>query len=151
MRYSGMARRALEIAKVYLDARAGSARDCRPNSRCATGSPTPRRGSTSLGPRSGTPRIGAGERARVPVSMCKVFVASVVQDAVDLAVQCCGANGIGRDLPLSEFYESVRQFRIVDGADEVHRRVIARHALEDLEEAELEPLSRFGDPVGRRG
>ncbi len=61
-----------------------------------------------------------------------------------MAVQCCGANGIGKDLPLSGFYESARTFRIVDGADEVHRRVIARATFEDGSEAELEPLTRFG-------
>ncbi|MDG5820352.1 acyl-CoA dehydrogenase family protein [Natronococcus sp. A-GB7] len=95
-------------------------------------------------------RCDDSDRARQLARRARTLMDEVVQDAIDLAVQCCGANGIGQDLPLSEFYESVRQFRIVDGADEVHRRVIARHAFEDLEEAELEPLTRFGDPVGKR-
>ncbi len=88
--------------------------------------------------------------AHIPVSICKVFTANATQEAIDLAVQCCGANGIGKDLPLLGFYESVRQFRIVDGADEVHRRVIARVAFEDVPEEELEPLTRFGDPNRER-
>ncbi|MFU8867418.1 acyl-CoA dehydrogenase family protein [Natronococcus sp.] len=153
MRYSGMARRALEIAKAYLDARDGfgSRLSAKQSLRHRIADAETQLHVARTAIRDAADRISAGDRARVPVSMCKVFVASVVQDAIDLAVQCCGANGIGRDLPLSEFYESVRQFRIVDGADEVHRRVIARHAFEDLEEAELESLTRFGDPVGRRG
>ncbi|MDB2246615.1 acyl-CoA dehydrogenase, partial [Halorubrum ezzemoulense] len=38
---------------------------------------------------------------------------------------------IAYDLPIARFHENVRQFRIVDGADEVHRRSIARDAFED--------------------
>lgn len=75
--------------------------------------------------------------------MAKVFTANVVQDIVDQCVQFCGGNGIGKDLPLADFYENVRQFRIVDGADEVHRRVIARDAFDGVDEAELEAITRF--------
>jgi len=89
-------------------------------------------------------RIDAGEEARVPVAMAKVFTANVVQDAIDLAVQCCGGNGIGKDLPLADFYASVRAFRIVDGADEVHKRVIARDTFDDIDASEVDHLTRFG-------
>ena len=54
-----------------------------------------------------------------------------------------GANGIGKDLPIADFYESVRTFRIVDGADEVHKRVIARDAFEDLASEEIEHVTRY--------
>ena len=82
-------------------------------------------------------------RADSRSSMAKVFTADVVQDAVDRSIQCCGANGIGKDLPLADFYENVRAFRIVDGADEVHRRVIARDAFEDVDASELENVTRY--------
>jgi acyl-CoA dehydrogenase len=75
--------------------------------------------------------------------MCKTFAAQTTQDAVDLAVQCCGGAGISRDLPLADFYEAVRAFRIVDGADEVHKRVIAREAFSDPDPAELSNLPAF--------
>ena len=77
--------------------------------------------------------------------MSKVFAANVTQEAIDLAVQCCGGAGISRDLPLADFYEAVRAFRIVDGADEVHRRVIARNAFDSAREHvdELENLPTF--------
>jgi acyl-CoA dehydrogenase len=75
--------------------------------------------------------------------MSKLCAAAVVGDAIDLAVQCCGGNGIGKDLPLADFYENVRAFRIFDGADEVHRRVIARDALEDVDPSEVEHVTRF--------
>lgn len=77
--------------------------------------------------------------------MSKVFTARVTQEAIDTAVQYCWANGIGNDLPISDFYELVRQFRIVDGADEVHLRTIAREAFDDVDPAELEPVARFGE------
>ena len=64
---------------------------------------------------------------------------------VDSALQYCGGTGISRDLPLADFYESVRQFRIIDGADEVHKRSIAREAFEDPPMEELERITRFGE------
>jgi acyl-CoA dehydrogenase len=88
--------------------------------------------------------ITEGKEARLPVSMSKVFVANTTQEAIDLAVQATGGSGISRDLPLADFYESVRAFRIVDGADEVHRRTVARDAFdEDLEDPALANLPRF--------
>lgn len=64
--------------------------------------------------------------------MAKMFAANVTQPAIDDAIESCGANGMPKDLPVGDFYESVRQFRIVDGADEVHKRTIAREAFDDL-------------------
>ncbi|OLZ41354.1 acyl-CoA dehydrogenase [Natrinema saccharevitans] len=148
MRYSGMAQRSLDIAKAYISERRGfdSTLSDKQSLRHRIADAETKLHMARTGIRDAADRIAAGDEARVPVSMCKVFSANVTQEAVDLAVQCCGANGIGKDLPLSDFYESVRQFRIVDGADEVHRRVIARAAFEDVPEEELEPLTRFGDP-----
>ncbi|MFC6718538.1 acyl-CoA dehydrogenase family protein [Natrialbaceae archaeon GCM10025810] len=148
MRFTGMATRSLEIAKAYLDEREGFGGPLSEKQalryQIAEAETDLHVARTSI--RDAADRIADGEEARVPVSMCKVFAANVTQEAIDLAVQCCGANGIGKDLPVSDFYEAVRMFRIVDGADEVHKRVIARHAFDDLDEAELEPLTRFGQP-----
>ncbi|WP_265111295.1 acyl-CoA dehydrogenase family protein [Halosolutus halophilus] len=153
MRFSGMAQRSLDIAKAYMSEREGfdSTLSDKQAMRHRIADAETRLHVARTAIRDAADRISAGEEARVPVSMCKVFTANVTQDAIDLAVQCCGANGIGKDLPLSDFYESVRQFRIVDGADEVHRRVIARHAFDDVDEAELEPVTRFGQPTRRSG
>jgi acyl-CoA dehydrogenase len=85
--------------------------------------------------------------ARIEVAMSKMFAANVTNETIDLAVQCCGGNGIGKDLPIAHFYESVREFRIVDGADEVHRRSIARWAFEDVDEAEIENTLQFDDDL----
>ena len=90
-------------------------------------------------------RLAAGDEARVEVSMSKLYTSNVVQDAIDLAMQLCGANGIGKDLPIADFYENVRQFRFVDGADEVHKRVIARDSFSDVDESELTNVTRYED------
>jgi acyl-CoA dehydrogenase len=50
---------------------------------------------------------------------------------------------MSQDLPIADFYASVRSFRIVDGADEVHKRTLARAAFEDVDTAELEALPEF--------
>ncbi|QSW98089.1 acyl-CoA dehydrogenase family protein [Haloterrigena alkaliphila] len=152
MRFSGMAQRALDIAKAYTSEREGfgSTLSDKQSLRYRIADAETRLHVARTAIRDAADRIAAGEEARIPVSMCKVFTANVTQEAIDLAVQCCGANGIGKDLPLAEFYQSVRKFRIVDGADEVHRRVIARDAFEDVPNEELEALTRFGDPNTRR-
>jgi acyl-CoA dehydrogenase len=88
-------------------------------------------------------RIAAGEEARVDVSMSGVFAARAANGAVDTAMQLVGGNGIAHDLPLAEFYTSARQFRYVDGTDEVHKRVIAREAFADPATEELAPITRY--------
>ncbi|ARS88584.1 acyl-CoA dehydrogenase family protein [Natrarchaeobaculum aegyptiacum] len=152
MRFSGMAQRALEVAKAYLTEREafGSSLADKQALRYQIAEAEANLHVARTAIRDAADRIAAGEDARVAVSMCKVYAARVTQDAIDLAVQCLGANGIGKDLPVSDFYEAIRKFRIVDGADEVHKRVIARHAFDDVDEAELEALTRFNDPVSRR-
>jgi acyl-CoA dehydrogenase len=83
--------------------------------------------------------------ARIEVAMAKMYTANVTNEIMDLAVQCLGGSGISKDLPVAHFYEAVRPFRIVDGADEVHRRTIARDAFEDVYDADMENVVSF-DP-----
>jgi acyl-CoA dehydrogenase len=71
--------------------------------------------------------------ARTDVSMIKFFGAKVLHDVVDRAVQIYGAQGYSGDLPLEMLYRFARHARFVDGADEVHRELVARHALRDYE------------------
>ena len=126
MRYAGMADRALDIATAYLSEREGF------------GEPL----SEKQGPRF---RIADGHEARIGVALAKTVAANAVQEAIDDALQFCGGNGIAYDLPIARFHENVRQFRLVDGADEVHRRSIARDAFEDPPTEELAPVTRFGE------
>ena len=150
MRFSGMAERALGVAKAYMDDREafGSSLADKQAQRFAIAEAETELHAARTMVRDAAGKIAAGEEARVEVSMSKVFAARVVQETIDLAVQCCGGAGISRDLPLADFYEAVRAFRIIDGADEVHKRTIARAAFEDTDPAEITAIPRFGEPAG---
>jgi alkylation response protein AidB-like acyl-CoA dehydrogenase len=71
------------------------------------------------------------EGARVEISLIKFFVAGVLQRVLDRAIQVHGGLGMSDDLPLSFFYRHERAARIYDGADEVHKSVVARAVLKD--------------------
>src|SRR6056297_1036979 len=147
MRFLGMADRALDIATAYVserDAFGSSVADKQAVRFDVADHRTQLHAARTM-VRHAAGRYADGAEARVEVAMCKTFAANAVQDAIDSAVQYCGGNGIGKDLPLADFYENVRQFRIVDGADEVHRRTIAKNAFEEPRIEELEPITRFGE------
>jgi acyl-CoA dehydrogenase len=145
MRFSGMAERSLDIATAYLSEREGFgstlAEKQEPRHRVADHHTRIAAARSLI--RTAADRIAEGEQARIEVSMAKVFAADVAQSAIDDALQFCGANGMTKDLPIADFYETVRQFRLVDGADEVHKRSIAREAFADPDAEELEPVVRF--------
>ena len=75
--------------------------------------------------------IDAGGRARKEVSMAKIQVADALHKAVDTAIQLLGARGYSKDTPLEWMYRYARQARLVDGASEVHRMVVAKALLAD--------------------
>ena len=68
--------------------------------------------------------------ARDEISTIKWFVAGVLQRVVDRAIQVHGALGVTDDTVLAAFYRFERAARIYDGPDEVHKMVVARHALQ---------------------
>jgi acyl-CoA dehydrogenase len=147
MRFTGMATRSLNIAKTYMSDREGfdSTLAEKQAQRYAIADMETRLHATRTMVRHAAREITAGGEARIPVSMSKVFAANTTQEAVDLAIQCCGGAGMSHHLPLADFYGAVRAFRIVDGADEVHKRVIARDAFDEanLNMDELENLPTF--------
>jgi acyl-CoA dehydrogenase len=145
MRFLGMADRALDIATAYTSEREafGETLSEKQALRFEIAEHRTQLHAARTMVRHAAGQIRDDNEARIPVAMCKTFTANAVQEAIDAALQCCGGNGIGRDLPLSNFYENVRQFRIIDGADEVHRRSIAREAFDDPPVEELEALTRY--------
>ena len=118
MRYSGMSERSLDIAKAYLNEREGFGERLSDKQELRQGvaDVETKLHMARTGVRYAARELDRSE-ARIEVAMSKVFTAQVANEAIDLAVQCCGANGIAKDLPLARFYERVRTFRIVDGAD----------------------------------
>lgn len=73
----------------------------------------------------------SAKAARVEISLIKFFVAGVLDKVIDRAIQIHGGLGITEDIPLSFWYRHERGSRIYDGADEVHKNVVARHALRE--------------------
>ena len=69
------------------------------------------------------------ESAKVEISTIKFFVAKVLQDVLDRAIQIHGALGMTDDTPLASLFRHERSARIYDGADEVHRSRVAREIL----------------------
>jgi acyl-CoA dehydrogenase len=58
--------------------------------------------------------------------MAKIVVADALHRAADVAVQLLGARGYSQDTILDWIYRYARQARLVDGASEVHKMVLAR-------------------------
>jgi acyl-CoA dehydrogenase len=73
--------------------------------------------------------LDQGDHARAQVAMAKVAVADTLHKAVDTAIQLMGAKGYSKDTLLEWMYRYARQARLVDGASEVHKMVLARDFL----------------------
>lgn len=67
--------------------------------------------------------------AREEISLIKFYVANMMLKVIDRAIQVHGGLGVSDDTILSFFYRSERAARIYDGADEVHKVVVARRIL----------------------
>ena len=70
-------------------------------------------------------KLDQGDFARKEVSMAKVHCANMLHKVVDTAIQLNGARGYSKDTILEWIYRYARQARILDGADEVHKMVLA--------------------------
>ena len=71
--------------------------------------------------------------ARTDISTIKYYVAGILQDVLDRAIQVHGGLGMTDDTPLASWYRHERGARIYDGPDEVHKRVVAKAELERIE------------------
>jgi len=69
--------------------------------------------------------------ARMEISTIKFFVANVLMQVLDRAVQVHGALGITDDTLLSFWYRHERGARIYDGPDEVHKASLAKSILKE--------------------
>jgi acyl-CoA dehydrogenase len=67
--------------------------------------------------------------AREELSITKLAVPTMALNVVDRAIQVFGGAGVSDDTPLAGMYRYNRMLRIGDGADEVHKQVIARMEL----------------------
>ncbi|MFF8475116.1 acyl-CoA dehydrogenase family protein [Streptomyces sp. NPDC015414] len=73
--------------------------------------------------------LGADPKAGSAMSsVAKVHCSEAVFRVIDRAIQICGGDGVSGGLPLAQYLNEVRPFRIYDGSNETHRWAIARRA-----------------------
>ncbi len=127
MRWTGLAKRALEIAGEYIAEREafGSKLSERESVQLLLGDAAMDIEVGRLLTMKAAWALDQGSRARKEVSMAKVAVADVLFKAVDTAIQLNGARGYSKDTVLEWIYRYARQAKLVDGASEVHKMVLA--------------------------
>ncbi len=127
MRWLGLAKRCLEIAGDYVSVREGFGvrlRD-RESVQVKMGEIAAEIATGRLLVMHAAWKLDQGDRAAKEISMAKVFVADLLNKAADSAIQLCGARGYSADTVLEWIYRYARAARIIDGASEVHRMVLA--------------------------
>lgn len=70
--------------------------------------------------------LDQGGTAQSAVSMAKIHAADTLHKAADAGIQLLGAKGYSKDTVLDWIYRYARAARLIDGASEVHRMLIAR-------------------------
>ncbi len=76
-------------------------------------------------------KLDTGDQARKEVSMAKIWVSEILHKTIATAIQLNGARGYSKDLPLEWMYRYAPQAKLVDGASEVHKMVVARNLLNE--------------------
>lgn len=128
MRWTGLGRRALEIAGDYIAERAsfGIRLADRESVQLMLGDAAMALQVGRLLTMHAAWKLDQGDYAQAEVSTAKVQVADALHRAVDTAIQLCGARGYSKDTVLEWMYRYARQARLVDGASEVHRMLLSR-------------------------
>jgi len=128
MRWLGMAKRALEIADEYVAEREafGSKLKDRESVQLLQGDAALNIMIGRLLVMQAAWKLDQGEFAKNEVSAAKVHVADTLFQAIDTSIQLCGAKGYSKDTLLEWMYRYARQAKLVDGASEVHKMVLAR-------------------------
>lgn len=128
MRWLGVAKRCMEIAREYVEQREGFGIKLadRESIQMMMGEIAHNIQIGRLLTMHAAWKLDQGDYARKEVSMAKVHVADTLQQAVDTGIQLCGAKGYSKDTLLEWIYRYARAARIVDGASEVHKMVLTR-------------------------
>ncbi len=127
MRWTGLARRSLEIATAHIENRAsfGAKLVDHESVQGLIGQAAMDIQIGRLLTMHAAWKLDQGDFARKEVSMAKVVVADALHKAADTALQLLGARGYSKDTVIEWIYRYARQARLVDGASEVHRMVLA--------------------------
>jgi len=133
MRWLGFAKRCMEIAQEYVGRREGFGIKLanRESVQIKLGEVAHQIQIGRLLTMHAAWKLEQGDRARKEVSMAKVQVADALHLAADVAIQLQGARGYSKDTVVEWIYRYGRSARLVDGASEVHKMVLARFMREE--------------------
>ena len=78
-----------------------------------------------------TQEIDSGDHSRLTVmsSIAKCFVTDIAMDVAVEAVQVLGAYGYSTEFPVERMMRDAKVNQIIEGTNEIHRMIIARHLL----------------------
>ncbi|MFY3330584.1 acyl-CoA dehydrogenase family protein [Achromobacter xylosoxidans] len=132
MRWLGLARRAMAVAVDYVGERSsfGQKLADREGVQWLLGDAAMQIELGRLLTMRAAARLDQGDFARKEISMAKIVVSETLHKVVDTALQLNGARGYSKDTPLEWIYRYARQARLVDGASEVHKMVLARYLMD---------------------
>ena len=127
MRWLGLAKRCMEEANAYITTREafGSKLAERESIQMMMGDVARDIQTGKLLTMHAAWLIDQGEKAQKEVSTAKIHVADTLQKAADTALQLQGARGYSEDSIVEWIYRYARCARLVDGASEVHKMVLA--------------------------
>ncbi len=131
MRWLGLARRCLDIAAPYIKTRQsfGSSLSEHEGVQWMLGEAARDIQIGRLLTMHAAWKLDQGDFAKNEISMAKIQVADTLFKAVDTAIQLCGAKGYSKDTILEWVYRYARQAKLVDGASEIHKMVLAKNYL----------------------
>ncbi len=129
MRWLGLSKRCVEVAREYADRRTGFGVRLadRESIQIMLGDLAMQIEIGRLLVMKAAWEIDQGRYGQKEVSMAKIHVANLLHKAADTAIQINGARGYSKDTILEWIYRYARQARLVDGADEVHKMLLNRH------------------------
>lgn len=78
-------------------------------------------------------------------SIAKTYIAHMLCDVIDTAIQIHGSLGYTHDLPLAAWSNEARANRLVDGPDEVHRWTVGRNVVRAYEREGTTAAAAGGD------
>jgi len=131
MRWIGLSRRAMEIAREYAIKRElfGSKLSEQQGIQWMFAESALEIESGFLLTLKAAELLSKGEDGRQAVSMAKWQVSETLNKCVDRAIQITGSHGYSRYLRLELFYRDARAARIADGPTETHKMVIGRNLM----------------------
>jgi acyl-CoA dehydrogenase len=90
-------------------------------------------------------KMERGLELRQENSIAKNYIAHMLHNVIDIAIQIHGSLGYTLDTPLASWYTEVRAQRLVDGPDEVHRWLIGRNVIKAFERDGTTAAATGGD------